>query len=253
MESLNYGEISAITIQVQNRRGDIGYADLDVTLGFLYVPGGPVHRAQDNGIYPVLDENGNPVPATDENGNPIPGGNGGFEPLYRTTTNTGYISARWLVSASFPQNPAQKPGGGKTTDSAKLAVDPCAGVKVSDLDYSGEHFTERHILDTDPAYKDRSKYAYSPWFGLRLAGEPDPQKRLQMARQMVIDYDNWTFQGGGKYQSSPGSNIVFVYGFPKRSGPGMDVEWFTGFVGSNQLHAGELTNVNTLVLAPDCS
>jgi hypothetical protein len=158
-----------------------------------------------------------------------------------------------LVPAPAPQNPAQTQNPLKgVTGGASGSIDPCAGVKVSDLDYSGEHFTERHILDTDPAYKDRSKYAFSPLFGLRLAAEADPQKRLQMARQMVIDYDNWTFQGGGRSQSSPGSNIVFVYGFPKASGPGMDVEWFTGTMGKGQPHAGELTNVNTLVLGPDC-
>lgn len=68
---------------------------------------------------------------------------------------------------------------------------------------------------------------------------------------MVIDYNAWTLSGG-RHQASPASNIVFVYGFPSRSGQGIDVKWFTGFMGKDQPHAGELTNVNTLVLGPDC-
>jgi len=76
--------------------------------------------------------------------------------------------------------------------------------------------------------------------------EPDPNKRLQIAQQAVKDYDTFTFNQGGRYQQSPSANIVFVYGFPRASGPGVDVEWFTGTMGSGQPHAGELTNVNTL-------
>ncbi len=111
-----------------------------------------------------------------------------------------------------------------------------------------QHITDRHITRNDPNYNDKSKYAYSPY----LALETNPQKMLEKAQQMVVDYNAWTFQGGGRYQASTSSNIVFVYGFPKESGPWVDFEWFVGTMGSGQPHAGQLTNVNTLVLAPDC-
>jgi len=132
------------------------------------------------------------------------------------------------------------------TGGASGAIDPCAGVKASDLDYSQEHFTERHILNNDPNYAGRSKYVFNLGIGSRIMAEPDPNKRLQIAQQAVKDYDTFTFNQGGRYQQSPSANIVFVYGFPRASGPGVDVEWFTGTMGSGQPHAGELTNVNTL-------
>jgi hypothetical protein len=136
------------------------------------------------------------------------------------------------------------------TGGASGSIDPCAGVKASDLDYSQEHFTERHILNTD--YAGRSKYVFNLGIGSRIMAESDPNKRLQIAQQAVRDYDTFTFNQGGRYQQSPSANIGFVYGFPRASGPGVDVAWFVGVMGKDQPHAGELSNVNTLVLDRNC-
>lgn len=63
----------------------------------------------------------------------------------------------------------------------KPSLTPCFGVKPTDLNYNAvgsggqtglQHITDRHIIDNDPAYKDKRKYGYSPW----LAWEFDPQK-----------------------------------------------------------------------------
>jgi RHS repeat-associated protein len=149
--------------------------------------------------------------------------------------------------------PANPPQGAlsQVRGRAKGVINPCYKVTADQLDFSREHFTERHILDDDPAYADRSKYTYSELFALRLVLEPR-ENWLKLARQMVIDYDKWTFQFGGKYQSSPGSNIVFVFGFPSGPAGNMEVKWFTGLIGKGQPNAGTYTNVNTLILGPDC-
>jgi|GEM_PF-2486401 len=86
----------ALQIEVQNMRGDKAYVDVDVTLGLLYVPGGAVHGPQDNNLYPLLDENGNPVPAP-----PLPDGSPGPDIIYVTHTNTGYIQPQWVAVADF--------------------------------------------------------------------------------------------------------------------------------------------------------
>ena len=146
------------------------------------------------------------------------------------------------------------PFGGKTPPAPPIPTplaDPCAGVTFDQLNYNDPrtHFVERHILDTDPVDATKSKYQFYGGVGNRLMREPDPRKRLEIAKQHVIALDNITFTFGARYQNSPKANIVFVFGFPWGSSPGMDWEWLVGDTGGN---GNTLTNVNTLILANDC-
>ena len=112
-----------------------------------------------------------------------------------------------------------------------------------------EHITERHITNTNPKFSNSSKYVFNTGVGSRIASEPDPTKRLGIAQQAVGDYNAITFSQGARTNS--GGNIVFVYGFPWGSGPGFDFEWMVGQIGRGFSHAGELSNINTLVLGSD--
>jgi YD repeat-containing protein len=179
-----------------------------------------------------------------------------------TTTSTMSIAWESISLTGFGGRFGFQQGGAKggvtlgqpqsSGNSTTGAIDPCANIKASDLDYSQEHFTERHILDTDPQFAGRSKYRFNMDIGSRIATEPDPGKKLQIARKAVMDYDAATFKIGGRYQANDQSNIVFVLGFPWGTIPGGDIEWLIGEIGKGLPHAGELTNVNTLVLKPDC-
>jgi YD repeat-containing protein len=171
-----------------------------------------------------------------------------------------FISTPKNTDTTVQQNQKQNPLKG-VTGGVSAIKDPCSGVQMSDLDFNArgsggqtglEHITERHIEDTNSRYHDSSKYIYYSGFGSRLAGETDPQKRLIIAQQAVVALDLWTFRVGGRYQATPSSNISFVYGLPHVKRKDFSIDGFTGVVGAKWPHAGELTNMNTLILAPDC-
>ncbi len=77
---------------------------------------------------------------------------------------------------------------------------------------------------------------------------------LSSFQTMVKSYNASTFVSGNRSTDPHTGYIVFSYGFPPQSAPGVSAELLTGAIGSvDRRHPGQLTNVNTLILAPNCT
>jgi len=153
-----------------------------------------------------------------------------------------------------PDQP-QKPAGGRPSGNASPnPIDPCNGKTADNLNYTARnglaHITERHI-DTTLASKTKSKYIMN---SVALTTASSRGQALSSFQTMVKSYNASTFVSGNRSTDPHTGYIVFSYGFPPQSAPGVSAELLTGAIGSvDRRHPGQLTNVNTLILAPNCT
>jgi len=89
----------------------------------------------------------------------------------------------------------------------------------------------------------------------KVASASSRQEALEFFQTMVKTFNATTFSSGIRSIDPRTRYIVFSYGIPPQRLPddSFAAELWTGVIGSmDQRHPGELTNVNTLILAPNC-
>jgi hypothetical protein len=130
------------------------------------------------------------------------------------------------------------------------STDPCAG-KKGNLDHHRSsktgiaHITPRHIEQT-PRFQGKSRYTF-----------PIYQNTLTDKQTEVMNFNQVTFMKGTAYPSF-GGRTAYVYAFPDHdwtvqglTGP-IGARWFQD-IGIDASNGGQITNVNTVIVGPDCA
>jgi YD repeat-containing protein len=150
----------------------------------------------------------------------------------------------------LPQNPQSRSeltkaqNGGPESNS-----DPCAGKRgmlnhfPNNSNHGIPHITPRHIEQT-PEFINKSSYTFSPL-----------EDTLISKQTVVMNLNQQTFEQGIAYRQ--GSRTAYVFAFPDfdytvrgLSGP-IGVRGFQD-IGIDNTRGGTLTNVNTVIVGPDC-
>ena len=137
----------------------------------------------------------------------------------------------------------------------------CDSVTEKDLNYDAwagmQHITENHI-DSNVLTQGKSKYKLN---ASTVSAQPTREAALKLFQNAVKGLNAYTFRLGTKTVDPKTGNIVISYGFPHTDDPAHNpssmsnpsVEWWVGVVGiDDPRHPGMYTNVNTLILKPNC-
>jgi hypothetical protein len=86
-----------------------------------------------------------------------------------------------------------------------------------------------------------------------LGSQPSKAAALKFIQDAVKGLNVYTFNQGARSRDPETGNIIFSYGFPHNDDGPITAEWLTGRIGTNdERHPGMMTNVNTLILRPNC-
>jgi hypothetical protein len=194
--------------------------------------------------------------------------NGGYERDYMETLVDVWM---WVPGGSVqPQSPGQLPV-------PKLPIppppgiipqnpnDPCAGKKdPSKLNYeqgsrqspdedgaatTAQHIQNRHLEQIPGHAGQKSYYLFAP----KIMAEGDMTIRLTEKWRVVLDYNAATLMAGTGVRQRNG-NIAYVASFPIKTFRNiLGITWSVEvWIGRDSENGFQMTNVNSLILKPDC-